>query len=216
MIGRIVGLALVGLLSLTACSGGSGERATITSPVDPTSSTTATSASTSTTGAVGERIVVSFPDPASVAGWTNVNDTVMGGVSSSTVAWGDGALRFTGRLSLENNGGFTSTVGPMDRGLGERAGGASALIVETSGDDRTYLLSVMAGPNGADRWVARFAGSASTRLPIDSFESVDRFLRPARPSVPFDPSTIVRLAVYLTDGRPGEFSLALRRIVAAD
>ena len=39
--------------------------------------------------------------------WRAVNDTVMGGVSRSKIAWSpSGALLWTGALSLENNGGF--------------------------------------------------------------------------------------------------------------
>lgn len=41
--------------------------------------------------------------------WGSVNDTVMGGRSSSDLAWNkQNELVWTGRLSLENNGGFVS------------------------------------------------------------------------------------------------------------
>ena len=42
--------------------------------------------------------------------WTIVNDTVMGGVSQATVTdHPKGGVVFSGVLSLDNNGGFTST-----------------------------------------------------------------------------------------------------------
>ena len=41
--------------------------------------------------------------------WSRVNDTVMGGRSSSSLDWQrDDTLLWRGRLSLENNGGFVS------------------------------------------------------------------------------------------------------------
>ena len=40
-------------------------------------------------------------------GWQTVLDGVMGGLSTGRIAEGDGGtLRFSGELSLENNGGF--------------------------------------------------------------------------------------------------------------
>ena len=41
-------------------------------------------------------------------GWQTVLDGVMGGLSTGRIAEGDGGtLRFSGELSLENNGGFS-------------------------------------------------------------------------------------------------------------
>ena len=40
--------------------------------------------------------------------WRSINDAVMGGLSSGGMMQLDAGLRFTGELSLENNGGFSS------------------------------------------------------------------------------------------------------------
>ena len=40
--------------------------------------------------------------------WRSVNDGVMGGRSSGGMVQAEDALKFTGELSLENNGGFSS------------------------------------------------------------------------------------------------------------
>lgn len=47
--------------------------------------------------------------------WQVVNDDVMGGRSSSTLEMHDDAMRFTGNLSLANNGGFASIRGPVEK-----------------------------------------------------------------------------------------------------
>ena len=40
--------------------------------------------------------------------WRPLNDGVMGGRSTGTVAYGDSAMLWQGATSLENNGGFAS------------------------------------------------------------------------------------------------------------
>ena len=171
-------------------------------------------------------VMVSFPDPQSVAEWRNVDDSVMGGVSASTSTWidsgGIGMLEFTGDLSTERNGGFASTLGPVDRSLGSRASGSRALVVSAVGDGRTYLLQLRAGPSGTDRWISRFTppvegpegAASSVALPLDSFESVNGFLRRIEPNAPLDPATITQIGVYLVDGQVGRFRLAISTIAA--
>ncbi|MBU6329025.1 MAG: CIA30 family protein [Acidobacteria bacterium] len=218
LLGRlaVVGLAL-GLIA-GAC-GGSAATSSVDPSVEttaaPSPSTTASSASTIASSAV----IVAFPDPASVDAWRNVDDSVMGGVSDSTSSWVDvdgGAMEFTGDLSTENNGGFASTLSPVDRTFGARAVGAGALRVSAQGDGRTYLLQLRAGANGSDRWISRFTpaadgatGSSAIDLPIASFEAVNGFLRPVTPTGPLDPATITQIGVYVLDGQVGRFRLVL-------
>ena len=144
----------------------------------------------------------------------------MGGVSASTSTWvddGPGALEFSGELSTENNGGFASTLSPVDRILG-----ASAFDVHAVGDGRTYLLQLRAGPSGTDRWISRFTPpisdsvdrDAAVVLPLDSFEPVNQFLRRVDPAAPLDPATISQIGVYVLDGQTGGFRLLIEAITA--
>jgi hypothetical protein len=53
--------------------------------------------------------IASFEDPDALEDWAIVNDTVMGGVSRSSIEQTEaGNLLFKGDLSLRNNGGFVS------------------------------------------------------------------------------------------------------------
>lgn len=47
------------------------------------------------------------------ADWYVINDTVMGGRSASQITIEKDALKFTGNVSLENNGGFVSLRAPF-------------------------------------------------------------------------------------------------------
>ncbi len=192
--------------------------ATTAEPADAaTSSAPAMSAAPDTSAAAAaERVVVSFAEAGSIEGWSNVDDTVMGGVSASTTSWEDGRLVFAGDLSLENNGGFTSIRSPQDAALGSVLDGADAIGVVAEGDGRTYVLQLRT----ADEllYIARFATVDGEQqryeLPLDGFEPVTRFLDPAPDTPPLDPSTVVQLAIYLLDGQVGPFRLAVSAVDA--
>ena len=125
-------------------------------------------------------------------------------------------------MTTEQNGGFTSTLGPADQRIGQLALGANALGVKAIGDGRTYVLQLRAGQSGQDRWIARFTPSSTSEgssgnlvsIPIDSFAPVNRFLRPTTPSAPLDPATIDQIGVYLIDEQVGNFRLAIEQITA--
>ena len=130
--------------------------------------------------AAGPVVLVDLGDPAAVAGWTTVNDPVMGGRSTSTVAFGDGGLVFSGNISLDNNGGFASARGPVDAEIGRRATGATSLRVRALGDGKTYVLKVGTGSPGP--YIQRFATDAGVRrtydLPASGFEAGGHVPRP--------------------------------------
>ena len=169
--------------------------------------------------AAGPAVLVGLDDPAVVAGWTTVNDPVMGGLSTSTVAFGDGGLVFSGTISLDNNGGFASARGPQDPDIGRRAAGATSLGVRARGDGKTYMLKVeSAGLPWS--YIQRFSTQAGVwrtyELPIGGFQPVGRFLNPA-PEAPqtLDPSTISRIAIYILDKQQGPFQLTVTAIDAS-
>lgn len=164
--------------------------------------------------AAGPVALVDLGDPAAVASWTTVNDPVMGGRSTSTVAFGDGGLVFSGNISLDNNGGFASARGPVDPEIGRRATGATSLRVRALGDGKTYVLKVETGQPWS--YIQRFATEAGVRrtydLPVSGFEPVGMFLDPVPSAAPLDPSTISRVALYILDKQEGPFQLVVSSI----
>ena len=205
---------------VAACSSSPSSSGDVAS--DTTAVTTTAEPSTTSTTVPAGNVLASFPDAAAADAWVNVDDSVMGGVSDSRSTWttegGVGALAFEGVLSTERNGGFSSTLGPIDRTIGQRAAGARALAVDATGDGRTYLLQLRGG--GGQRWIARFTPpptSSATRvstIAVDSFEAVTQFLRPMPSSAPLDPSTINQIGVYVLDGQVGQFRLVLVSVTA--
>lgn len=210
-----VAVGVVGILSGLACSSGSEDPSAITE-ASTTSTTTATSvaAPVPTTAPAGVTIF-DFAEPGSIGGWSTVNDTVMGGVSNSSVTWEEGALLFAGSVSLENNGGFTSVVSPVVTGLGAPVVGAEALVLTGQGDGREYVVQLRAA-SGGQLWTQTFTSPtalAEVVLPLGGFVASDFMLDLVAPA-PVDVAAVDRLAIYLTDGQAGPFRLDVRRISA--
>lgn len=214
----LVGIAALGVAALAVVS------AACSSVSDPSSgaeggtgttvtSVTTTVAPTTTTRPLGN-VLVDFTEPDSVATWLNQDDTVMGGVSLSTARWDDGALVFAGDLSLDNGGGFTSIVRQADRALGVAASGATAIVVDATGDGRTYALQLRT--SDGRRWVQSFTppeAGGETVLPVGQFVAVDFMLDPVAPA-PVDLAAIDSMAFYLVDGIEGPFRMAVTGVLA--
>ena len=171
-----------------------------------------------TSSAVSEgAALVDLDDAAAVAAWTTVNDPVMGGMSTSKIAFGDG-LVFSGTISLENNGGFASARSPQDPDIGRKATGATSLRVRALGDGKTYLLKVgIAGESWS--YIQRFTTEATVQrtydLPVEGFQPVGMRLDPD-PEAPrvLDPSRIDQVAVYILDKQQGPFEITVGAIEA--
>ena len=71
--------------------------------------------------------------------WRIVNDGVMGGLSSSRVSVNDDKIIFTGKVSLENNGGFASLRSPVKDYSFENFSG---LEIKIKGNGKRYSISM--------------------------------------------------------------------------
>ena len=153
-------------------------------------------------------------DQSDVSDWFNQNDTVMGGVSDSNTTWIDGHLIFSGDLSLDNNGGFTSTFGPINDQLPTLMSGAESIIVTARGDGKTYLMQIRNYDN--TRYIQRFTTVADVEqdyvLPLTDFESVDWRLSVIPNAAPIDTTTIGQIGFYLLDKQVGPFEIAISSI----
>ena len=143
-------------------------------------------------------------------GWRVVDDGVMGGLSKGKLEVSDGGiLKFSGKLSLENNGGFSSIRTEKTK---LDLGSADGLLARVRGDGRTYQMRL-----GTD---ARFRGMevsfmaefetvkgkwTEVRVPFDDF--VGSFRGMKLKNEKFDPSKIERLGLLIADKKSGPFEL---------
>ena len=210
---------LLSTLAISLLSACASDAATTTSTVTATTMTATTMTATiapTTTMRSTTSVLFDFSDPSSATDWFNQNDTVMGGVSDSASTWVDGHLVFSGNLSLDNNGGFTSTFGPIDEQLPALMSGANAIVVTARGDSQTYLMQIRNNDN--TRYIQRFTTVADIEqsyiLPIADFVSVDWRLSPIAGAAPMNVANVVQIGFYLLDKQVGPFEIAISSISA--
>jgi len=158
-----------------------------------------------------------WTDPAETKSWMVVNDTVMGGVSEAEVKpHSDGGVTFSGELSLENNGGFTSMrTGDIRQDWSD----VSAIQLEVVGDGRTYIATVRTPQRSMRRIYYRqafetVAGETTTvTLPLEDFEAYTYGRRrPSAPTLAQVRSRVGSVGVMLADKKPGSFSLRIMSV----
>jgi len=144
--------------------------------------------------------------------WRIVNDGVMGGLSKGQFEIiENGVLKFTGNLSLENNGGFSSIrTGEIQRNLAA----AQGVSLRVKGDGRTYQLRfgtearfrgmevsfLVEFPTQKNEWV-------EVKLPFEEF--VGSFRGRTLKDYRFEPAEIRRMGLLIADKKAGPFSLEI-------
>ncbi|MFN3242123.1 MAG: CIA30 family protein [Planctomycetota bacterium] len=152
-----------------------------------------------------------------VGSWSTVLDGVMGGRSTGRVTQPEaGVLRFTGRLSLENNGGFSQMRTAVARGA---LAGAEGIELDVRGDGRSYKFDIrqstvrmMAGAYQQE-FATKDGEWTRVRLPLTGF-TLYSFGRKVRRAPPLDASKIESLGITLADKKAGSFALEVRSIAA--
>ena len=143
--------------------------------------------------------------------WQIVNDTIMGGRSSSRFALNNNQLHFTGLLNT-NGGGFASLrSGRLTWDLSQY----DRFRLKVRGDGRTYRFRLFALDDRAS-YQSEFKTSPDewtiVELPIDAFYASWRGRRLSRP--PLNPADIAGFGFILADGVDGPFSLQVDWIEA--
>jgi len=153
--------------------------------------------------------LLDFAGPDTAQKWQAVNDNVMGGVSDGRYRiTADKTMEFSGRLSLENNGGFAS-VRTKPTNFNIRVG--DTLVVRVKGDGREYVLNIYTKsrrmafsyraplPTTKDEWT-------EVAVPLDEFIPT-AFGNRVQGMGPVEPDQINGLGIMLSDKRPGPFKL---------
>jgi NADH dehydrogenase [ubiquinone] 1 alpha subcomplex assembly factor 1 len=151
--------------------------------------------------------------------WFIVNDDVMGGVSQSSVSElsEDTGIRFKGQLSLDNNGGFASTVLLVDE---EQFVDAKAICLHAKGDGRAYQFRLKTERNsGGPSYVVEF-NTQENQWKNYCF-SVDDFIPKYRGRVltnfaQLQFSKVKQLGLLIADKNMNPFQLDLRSIQILD
>ena len=76
--------------------------------------------------------------------WRSVNDNVMGGISQGGMSFNNKHASFSGQISLENNGGFSSVT----RFIDSLPTGTEQIKIKMDGDGKTYQFRLAMWQNG--------------------------------------------------------------------
>jgi monofunctional biosynthetic peptidoglycan transglycosylase len=153
--------------------------------------------------------LLDFVGPDAAQKWQAVNDGVMGGVSEGRFRiTADKTMEFSGRLSLENNGGFASVRTKLTN---FDIHGGDTLVVRVKGDGREYVLNIYTKsrrmafsyraplPTTRDEWT-------EVSVPLDEFIPTS-FGNRVQGLGPVESDQINSLGFMLSDKKPGPFKL---------
>ena len=142
--------------------------------------------------------------------WSIINDTVMGGVSSSRINAKDGIAVFEGEVSLDNNGGFAST---RSEEIEHDLEGATAVHLRVRGDGKKYQFRIRTtgawdGPSYRMEFETKKGEWIDVLLPIDDFVPVYRGrVIPDYPAL--DAKKITTMGFLIADKQEGAFRLEI-------
>jgi monofunctional biosynthetic peptidoglycan transglycosylase len=145
--------------------------------------------------------------------WRVIDDGVMGGRSAGHWRVDEGTALFSGRLSLENNGGFSSV---RSAPVGADCSGYGAIQIRVRGDGRTYQFRVRTtaafdGPSYRSEFETTAGTWQEVTLPIAGFQA--SFRGRALPNHPkLTAEAITTVGFLLADKQPGEFALEIDHI----
>jgi NADH dehydrogenase [ubiquinone] 1 alpha subcomplex assembly factor 1 len=157
--------------------------------------------------------VVDFSSEREVTSWQVINDSVMGGRSTSMIwSTGDGTGLFVGNMSLENNGGFASVRSGSIQG---RLEGAKQVTLRLRGDGQSYKFRMYTDAAPRVAYQAPFETTAG-EWSEHNFMAAD--FTPAwrgralseMPALDFD--RVFNLGLIISDGQEGPFRLELGTI----
>ena len=155
------------------------------------------------------QMILDFSDAQTTGDWQAVDDRIMGGSSQSTPEHVAGmGLRFTGTVSLANNGGFASIrcrSGQWD--LSRYAG----LKMRLRGDGNTYKFSLR-----TDHFFDGISYQAAFTTDRDLWQEIELPFAGFTPThhgvklqtvAPLDTSGITSLGLFIADRQEGPFRL---------
>lgn len=161
-------------------------------------------------------VLMDFSDTSTAPQWYAINDGVMGGESCGGPTIEDGQLSFSGQISLENNGGFSSV---KSSGHKFDLSHCRSLRLRVKGDGRRYQLRLYTGARYGDSPIAYSAEFATQAgqwtepcVAISQLSPRCRGRELAGP--PLDAEHVEAIGLLLADKRSGAFELRVEWIRA--
>ena len=157
------------------------------------------------------KVLFDFADPAAMRGWQIEDDGVMGGVSKGAFSRDrDGCAIFNGKVSLENNGGFSSVqcyFDPIDASSYRNA------VIRVKGDGKDYRFIIESEKDARHYYVAEFTTNAEWQEINISLRKMYPVRRGERLDLPDYPGTkMAQVRFMIANGEAESFRLQIASI----
>jgi len=145
--------------------------------------------------------------------WFIVNDGVMGGRSISSFQAYKNSAKFSGQISLDNNGGFSSVYRPLKN----FNSAFKKVLIDIVGDGQTYQIRTASNIQGyrvayKHEFKTKLAERQTIEFLLDDFEATFRG-RLIRNAPQLTETEIREVGFLMTKKKAGEFSLKINSIV---
>jgi NADH dehydrogenase [ubiquinone] 1 alpha subcomplex assembly factor 1 len=166
---------------------------------------------TMNTGWASAQEIYNFSADSDMADWYVVDDVVMGGRSDGEMKLSDeGNAIFEGRVSLENNGGFSSVRYRPEKMSVE---GYDTFMIRLKGDTRNYQFRVRSRLNEYQSYVYEFETSGDWQVIRIPFSEMYPSFRGMRQNMPNYPGKQIQECSFLISNKKNEtFRLEIDRI----
>ena len=148
----------------------------------------------------------------SVDSWVVVNDGVMGGLSKGKLELTNTSnIKFHGKVSLENNGGFSSIRHRFDRIDGSKY---SRFKIRLKGDGKRYQFRAKYNANDRHSYIAYFETSSEWQTIEVPFNTMMPSFRGYILDLPdFDGKQLEEVGFLIGNKKAEQFELLIERIV---
>ena len=158
-----------------------------------------------------DTVFVDFNSESSLDGWFTVDDVVMGGRSSSSFAINEkGNAVFSGNVSLENNGGFSSLRHAFQK---LDMGSFQTISIRLKGDGNRYQFRVKSSRTERHSYAYYFDTSGSWQwidIPLSEMYPTWRGVKLEYPNYPGQ--TLEEIGILIGNNRPEAFKLEIDEI----
>ncbi len=152
-----------------------------------------------------------FTNPNTMQDCWIVNDSVMGGVSQSSLREDPYGMFFEGQVSLENNGGFASMRSPV-----RFPHGTQLIELLVKGDGKRYKLVLRTELAPRVTYAANFIAEPTWqtyRFHLNQFKATFRGQAVHAPTLSF--ADVIEFGILISNSQAGSFAIQLKTLQSA-
>ena len=156
-------------------------------------------------------LIIDFNLNTELKNWNIVNDVVMGGQSRSLIELTkDGHARFSGRVSLENNGGFASVRYRFDQ---INIAGKKFVKILCKGDGSRFQFRLKGNSSESHSYRSEFKTSSkweTIKIRLNSMEPTYRGRKPDLPNYKAD--NLEEISILIANAKEQDFEILIDKI----